>query len=422
MFTRGNKNTYVSIWDRFRKDQKGAVALMFSLSLIPLMLFVGAAIDYSRATSERERMQAALDSAALSLTSTEPTTSLIELQAMAEQVFLANYRNGRFGTNPQVTVTRVNSIISVAGVVDVDMAIMKFAGHSTWTVGASASVTAERKKIELALVLDNTGSMGSAGKMTALKAAVNDLVDALKKKVVQPDDVKLSIVPFNTEVKIDPGLFNASWLRWDVILENTSLSWAARQPPSQAAWQGCLADRDQPLDTNAAPATTLFTRYVASQCHASGLAQTEALTTNLELIRTRAQSMNPNGYTNVTIGMAMGLSTLRGDSPFGAASSNASNVEKFMIVLTDGDNTRNRWDSNSSAIDPRLELACNQAKTDAVDKRVKIFTIRVINGNAALLKKCASDPSMYYDVKDASELQPVFQKILDTIKGARITA
>ena len=44
--------------------------------------------------------------------------------------------------------------------------------------------------------------------------------------------------------------------------------------------------------------------------------------------------------------------------------------------------------------------------------------MRVINGNATLLRNCATNPTMYYDVDQASELNSVFsaiaQKILPT--------
>ena len=38
---------------RFLKDRRGGVAPMFALAIIPVIGFVGAAIDYSRANSVR---------------------------------------------------------------------------------------------------------------------------------------------------------------------------------------------------------------------------------------------------------------------------------------------------------------------------------------------------------------------------------
>lgn len=408
----------VPFWNTFASDQKGAAAIIFAVAVIPLLLFVGAAVDFSKITSERARLQASLDSAALAISGQGGNATVAKLKQRAQKYFDANYRNGQFGSNVTLTLVKINDRFKLTGNLDVDLTFMKLAGQNYTNISAASEVTAERKKIELALVLDNTGSMGSAGKMPALKTAVNDLINKLQAKVQNPGDVKMSIVPFNTEVKINTNYFNASWLRWDVVLENTSLNWAARQPPTQGQWTGCLADRDQPYDISSAPAGIFTSRYVAAKCHAASQAQMEPLTTNLELIRTRAQSMSPNGYTNVTMGLTMGLATLRNDSPFGQASSNGSNVEKFLILLTDGNNTRNRWSSSQNPIDARLTAACNQAKAG----NVKIFTIRVINGNASLLQSCASNPSMYYNVQNANQLQPVFQQILDSIQGVRITS
>ncbi|MGE3245939.1 MAG: VWA domain-containing protein [Beijerinckiaceae bacterium] len=412
----------VSNWHRFRADTRGGVALIFSLSIIPLVLFAGVAVDYARINLAKVRFQSSLDAAALSLTNASETTPLSVLQARADAFFAASYASDPTSSAYSVSVARTGDKLVLTGSMRVPVTLMRVAGYDSVTVASSTKVTASRQQIELALVLDNTGSMGSNGKMTALKAAVNDLIDGLKKKVVKPDDVKMSIVPFNTEVKIDTGFFNASWLRWDVVLENTSLSWFARQPPVPATWGGCLADRDQPYDISSVPAGIFVSRYVAAKCHASSLARLEPLTTDLEKIRTRANSMTPNGNTNVTIGYAMGLATLRSDSPFGLAASTSSNVLKFMIVLTDGDNTSNRWAADAASIDPRLESACAAAKASAIDSKVRVYTIRVINGNGPLLQKCASDPAMYFDVKNASELQPVFRKILESIQGVRIVS
>ena len=51
----------------FTAARDGNVAIMFAMSLIPLVGLVGAAVDYSRANSAKVAMQAALDSATLML-------------------------------------------------------------------------------------------------------------------------------------------------------------------------------------------------------------------------------------------------------------------------------------------------------------------------------------------------------------------
>jgi Flp pilus assembly protein TadG len=50
---------------RFRRDQRGNIAVLFALSLIPVLSCIGCAIDYSRATQLRSKLQAAIDAASV---------------------------------------------------------------------------------------------------------------------------------------------------------------------------------------------------------------------------------------------------------------------------------------------------------------------------------------------------------------------
>ena len=81
---------------RFRSHEGGNVAIIFCLSLIPICGFVGAAIDYSRASSARVAMQAAVDSAALMLSkelAKDPTMSTGTATQKANDYFNALFNN-----------------------------------------------------------------------------------------------------------------------------------------------------------------------------------------------------------------------------------------------------------------------------------------------------------------------------------------
>lgn len=52
---------------RFAAAEQGNIAVIFAITLVPVLTFVGAAVDYSRAVKARSSMQSALDSAALML-------------------------------------------------------------------------------------------------------------------------------------------------------------------------------------------------------------------------------------------------------------------------------------------------------------------------------------------------------------------
>ena len=46
--------------------------------------------------------------------------------------------------------------------------------------------------------------------------------------------------------------------------------------------------------------------------------------------------------------------------------------------------------------------------------------MRVIDGNASLLRNCATAPSMYYDVQQADQLAAVFTAIDQNLANLRI--
>ena len=50
---------------RFRKDNRGSIAVQFAVALLPILAIVGASVDFSRASRFRTGLQAAMDSAVL---------------------------------------------------------------------------------------------------------------------------------------------------------------------------------------------------------------------------------------------------------------------------------------------------------------------------------------------------------------------
>jgi hypothetical protein len=86
-------------------------------------------------------------------------------------------------------------------------------------------------------------------------------------------------------------------------------------------------------------------------------------------------------------------------------------------MLTDGDNTRNRWSSTQWQIDARMQIACDNVKAAGI----RVYTVRVIEGNASLLRACATNPTMYFDVQQASELNNVFTAIAQNLANLRIS-
>ena len=417
---------------RFWNNREGAIAPMLALSILPLMCAVGAAVDFSRISSARTAFQVALDSTALNLTKNAQNLEPDALNAKASDVFNALFTRPEahdIDIKTSFTSPKPGSFdLTLTGSVKVDTVFGNFLGQKVVPMTASSTVEWGIKKLNLALVLDNTGSMGSSGKMAALKTAAHNLLTTLQAAATNPGDVTVSIVPFATDVNVGPGKVGESWISWsdwdnsnggcsNTYYKTQSSCIAAGKTwtvADHSTWNGCVYDRDQNYDVQTdAPVTgsTLFPAHQASACPTQMLPLTE----DWSALNSKIDAMSPSGNTNITIGLAWGWQTLAANAPLDAPPP-ADDLEKVIVLLTDGDNTQNRWTSSSSSIDTRTGKVCDNVKAAGI----KIYTIRVVNGNASLLQSCASKASMYYNVTEASQLNGVFTSIADNLANLRL--
>ncbi|MGA7266868.1 MAG: pilus assembly protein TadG-related protein, partial [Aestuariivirga sp.] len=63
----------MSVWSRFRFGNRGNVAFVFAVSIVPLLLAMGAAIDLIRANQAKDALQGAADAAALAAGASDRT-------------------------------------------------------------------------------------------------------------------------------------------------------------------------------------------------------------------------------------------------------------------------------------------------------------------------------------------------------------
>jgi Flp pilus assembly protein TadG len=216
---------------------------------------------------------------------------------------------------------------------------------------------------------------------------------------------------------------------------NLSRQW---RPREKTAWNGCVRDRNQDYDTqsaplsyvatnvqqtniagvsenypqSAAPATSdAFQPHQFSDCSASLM----PLSFEWTALSDKIDALQPIGNTNVGIGLAWGFHALTAGGVLGAATPSPG-LDKVIILLTDGENTQNRYSTSQADIDTRTKMTCDNVKK----ANIKLYTIRVINGNASLLQTCASKSDMYYNVQDASQLNDVFTQIAKNLANLRI--
>ena len=123
-----------------RVAREGNVAIIFALALIPMLAFVGAAIDYSRANSLKAAIQSALDSTALMISKKAATVSATQLQTDAQTYFSALFTRPE-AKNIKITAsysTSGGSSLLVRASTDMDTEFVGTIGIKTITVSADS--------------------------------------------------------------------------------------------------------------------------------------------------------------------------------------------------------------------------------------------------------------------------------------------
>ncbi|MGI9503693.1 MAG: pilus assembly protein TadG-related protein, partial [Geminicoccaceae bacterium] len=185
----------------FRQCDGGGVIMLIGLSIIPMALVLGLAVDSGLAYNARSKLQGAIDSAALA-GAKKLSADEAEMKSEARMFFDANYPHDFLGGRVTDFDTDFNDDdreFSVDATIEVPTAFMRIAGIPTVTVTASAAVRQQLTSIELAMVLDVTGSMGEPDpgggtKLEALKQASDTLLDVLFGDEDTAEGIAISVV------------------------------------------------------------------------------------------------------------------------------------------------------------------------------------------------------------------------------------
>ncbi|MCB1475565.1 MAG: hypothetical protein H6883_09070 [Rhodobiaceae bacterium] len=387
---------------KFGRDHRGNISIIFGATIVPVVALTGAAIDFTAAHNVKIKLQAAADAAALAATRNYGKNWATR-QQIATDTFNGNLQSVSNADNIQFSIVDTGQSHHVDASATVETSMMGLMGIDQMHIAVDAEAISPAASIEVVLVLDNTGSMSSSNKIGILKQSAKNFINMMETASTIPGkSIKIGLVPFTTMVRVDANTYkNASWVNMTGLDKNS--------------WRGCFYDRDQPYDIDdTAPSTskpnTLFdpdpyNGFSSSKC---SMARVKELSTDFTALRSRVDEMSASGNTNITLGVIWGLHLLSSSVPFTEAVpwSDAETV-KIMIVLTDGENTQNRWTTYTNSIDARTQSACNAVKA----KDVLVYTVRVVNGDANLLRNCATDTWMYTDIQNANDLNATFQKL-----------
>jgi Flp pilus assembly protein TadG len=446
MTARAVFNRLIDRWHALRAATEGQVVITFAIATVPIIGFIGAAVDYSRANSDRAAMQAAVDATALMLSKTAATLTSSQLNQQATSYFNALFTRPEV-TNVLVTPTFTTTggsqlVVSASG--SVPATFMKVAGKSSLNINVTSTVKWGNSRLRVALVLDNTGSMADSGKITALKTATNNLLTQLKNAVVNTGDVYVSIIPFVKDVNVDPVNYNQLWIDWtEWNAANGSCSSSKYSdkssclshgknwtPDNHNTWNGCVTDRGNSAgpsalntDTNVtAPVPGVLDTMFTAEQYSSCPQPIMPLSYNWSAMTTLVNNMSPGGNTNQAIGLAQGWMSLVGGGPFPPPPPMDANYkyQQVIILLTDGLNTQDRWYTDQNSINNRQAMTCTNAKAAGMI----LYMIQVNTGGdptSTLLQNCASDQSKFFLLTSANQIVATFNQIGTALSSLRVS-
>lgn len=304
---------------RFLRDEQGAFAIIFAMIAIVLLAMGGSAVDFTALQQARTRAQVALDAASLALQPTIYTASPSGIQGEAQALLLERLADAASpwgdcaangGVAPCVhvdtpAIDTADGQLRLTATLTVPMNFVRLVGVPTLSATLVSAATRKMLALEVAMVLDNSGSMstsfGSGSRMSVLQSSARCAANILFYGVstcsastggITPNPkVKLAIVPFTMEVNVGTGNAGAAWLDRagtgsDSItadnfdgddhdatsfagpVDRIALFSGMNYSGAALSWGGCVEARRHPYDVDdtapdAAVPNTLFTPFFA---------------------------------------------------------------------------------------------------------------------------------------------------------------
>jgi len=187
----------VSRWSPFARSRSGNVAMMWALMGAVLVGLVGLTVDFTRAQALRSQMQNAVDGAALAAARGDTQTE--EQRRDAARAFF-DAEMGALASGATLTISDVgDSEVEVTASMPMPMSLARIVNNEAWTLHVSSEAERSGNNLEIALVLDVTGSM-SGSRIVDLRTAATNLVNTVVRDEQIPYYSKVALVPYSMGV------------------------------------------------------------------------------------------------------------------------------------------------------------------------------------------------------------------------------
>jgi Flp pilus assembly protein TadG len=409
---------------------------MFAFSLLALIVAAGGAIDFARAMHARDRLQAAVDSAAIAAARVWQIENDV---AAAEAKALAHYRAHKpddvVNEAPAFTPDAANSNFTVAATAELPTPFLSLAGIETLRIAVSARANVRPgTPVEVSLMLD--AAQGMAGpKLQALQAAASSFVDYVLRGQEGTDLVRIALAPYAEGVRPGDPYFDlvvgspASTTRFDDVNGNhqtyRKTQCTAERVGSEAFTAAAPYDPDKLI--------AIYTKN--GQCTPDAGNPVTPLTSNKAALIDAIGALRAGGLNGGHIGVGWTWYLLSpewsGVWPLPSKPQPYGSVQKVAVLMTDGDwqvaydasgvATRDSGrNPNNGASDAYSRQLCDNMKATGIIIYAVGFDLREAKA-IANMRNCATDSGKFYNAADGAELQAVYHDIAVQIGQVRLT-
>jgi len=361
----------------FRKDESGSILIFSLFLLIMMMMIAGMAVDLMRAETHRARLQSTLDRSVLAAASLD--------QALDSEDVVRDYFQKAglesFLTDVNVVAGLNSKTVTASADMTLNTFFMHMMGIDTLKAPARGEAEESLTNIEVSLILDVSGSMGSwsdAGgdsKLNLLKDAAKDFVYLMQCNpddddacTVETDTVSISLVPYAEQVLVGETLIQS----FNVTNEHTDSSCAdfdqadfsatalplfSPLPSADVLKRAGTIDNRTNYKSN--KSNSKWAKSYRRTCRTDSYREISPLNNSYADLQDRIDGFQSGGYTSIDMGMKWGSALLDpafrpavantlsvgatpmiasafGDRPYNFT---APSMQKIIVLMTDGKNT-----------------------------------------------------------------------------------
>lgn len=457
---------------KFMANKQGNFTMLFGLCLFPIIGGVGLAIEYSNLSNYRAKLQNATDAGILFAGRYYDQYDRLPTNTEVESFVVSNFPYPL----EDVSLDKVKRGAQAELKLEVNSTAPAFFFGKIYPEVFDQTVSAtvphgNKSLVEIAMVLDTTYSMSADNKLSTLQSVGADFIDQMDNAKNPKTKINIGIVPFANHVNVGMENRNASWI--DVPADITTSTEVCRysylpdtrtcevqtryadgvpyetnvcsggikstekvcsiQPTAQK-WHGCVGSRNAPftyIDGNYANRMPGIIDDGDWHCPSA----LTPLTEDADKLKSAIDAFVARGDTFIAPGVMWGTRILSSKRPFKEAKSfgamsSATTHKKFMILMTDGDNSfgadvpysPQNWGDDTDEANDDTKTACAYARNEGIVIYSISFGTSVSAEGESVMRSCAGDDARYYSATDAKALQDAFDRIAAEITALRLSS